>query len=119
VLWQGRAENFWVVQGDVDYFSVNAPLLLQIMPARRFYMGSGLALSYLAHAQGGPLPNNRLGINWVGLLHYRFFCSRAGLELRYQHRLSGQNAPAITDTAGNPIAPFDDSSLQVALTFRF
>lgn len=119
LVWQGREENFWVADGDADYFSVNVPLMLQIMPSRRFYMAGGFGLSYLAHAQGGPLPNNRLGFNWVGLIHYRFCCSRAGLELRWNHRFQSRNAQPITDVNGNVIAPFDDSSLQLAFTVRF
>ena len=118
VLWQGREQNFWIANGDVDYFSVNVPLLLQIMPSKRFYLASGLGLSYLVHAQGGPMPNNRLGVNWVGLLHYRF-CNRVGLELRAHHRFQNQDAPALTDINGNVIPAFNDSSLQFALTFRF
>ncbi|MGH1337365.1 MAG: hypothetical protein ACRBFS_14680 [Aureispira sp.] len=119
LIWQGREENFWVANGDTDYFSVNLPLMLQIMPSKGFYMASGFGLSYLAHAQGGPLPNRRLGLNWVGLLHYRFCCSRVGLELRWNHRFQSPNAPTSTDVNGNIIDPFNDSSLQCALSFRF
>lgn len=119
LIWQGRDENFWVADGDADYFSVNVPLMLQIMPSRGFYMASGFGLSYLAHAQGGEMPNNRSGLNWVGLLHYRFCCSRAGLELRWNHRFQNPNAPTSTDANGNIIDPFNDSSLQLALTVRF
>ena len=82
-------------------------------------MASGLGLSYLAHTQGGPMPNRRLGLNWVGLIHYRFCANRVGLEFRWNHRLQGSNAPTSTDVNGNVIDPFNDSSLQFALTFRF
>ncbi|MFK7797294.1 MAG: hypothetical protein AB8E82_07545 [Aureispira sp.] len=118
IVWQGREDHFWAGNGDVDYFSINVPLMLQIMPSRNFYVAGGLGWSYLAHAQGGPMPNNRSGLNWVGLMHYRFFCSRAGLELRWNQRFQRPNAPSSTDVNGNIIAPFNDTSLQLALTIR-
>lgn len=119
LVWQGRDDNFWVGKGDVDYFSVNVPLMLQIMPSRNFYMAGGLGFSYLVHTQGGPIPNNRFGMNWVGLVHYRFPCSRTGLELRWNQRIQNPNAPSSTDVNGNVIAPFNDTSLQLALSIRF
>jgi hypothetical protein len=119
LVWQGREDNFWVGSGDVDYFSVNVPLMLQIRPSRNFYMAGGLGLSYLVHAQGGPMPNSRFGMNWVGLAHYRFPCSPVGLELRWNQRFQRPNAPSSTDVNGNVIAPFNDTSLQLALSIRF
>lgn len=119
VLWQGQKKNFWVADGDVDYFSVHVPFMLQIMPSNRFYIASGLGLSYLAHAQGGSLPKNRLGFNWVSVLHYRFCCNRIGLELRWNHHFKNPNTSTYTDVNGKVIAPFDNSSLQFAFTVRF
>lgn len=117
VLWHGSEHNFWE-GGDVDYFSINAPLMLQIRPSKNFYVGGGVGVNYLVHAAGGEAPDNRLGFNWLGLIHYRFF-DRVGLEVRWNQRFQQLQSLVSGDNNNNAAPAFDDTSLQVALTIRF
>lgn len=114
--WQGSETDFWK-NTDADYFSVNAPLMLQLGLGRGLHAAGGLGVSYLLHTQGGQMPTERFGLDWVALLHYRFCCSRFGLEVRYTHRM-GSQVNASPDPATG-VQPFNPSSLQAGLTFRF
>jgi hypothetical protein len=117
VLWHGSQNHFWQ-GGDVDYFSVNAPVMLQIRPAKNFYIGGGVGVNYLVYAHGGEVSGNRLGFNWLGLVHYRFF-DRVGLEVRWNQRFQQLQSLVSGDNNNNAAPAFDDTSLQVALTVRF
>lgn len=115
-LWQGSEENFWSTN-DADYISVNAPLMLQFRLSPGLYIAGGAGVSYLLHTQGGAIPGDRFGFDWVGVLHYRFGYTPIGLELRYMHRM-GSDLNAIADpTTG--VRPFNPTSIQAAFTIRF
>lgn len=116
VVWQGSEKNFWS-QADAAYLSVNAPLMLQIRLSRGLYIAGGVGVSYLLHAERGPLPTDRFGVDGVGVLHYRFRRSCVGFELRYLHRLGSRPNAALEPTTG--VQPFNPSSVQAAFTFRF
>ncbi len=116
VVWQGAEGHFWR-RDDVDYISANAPLMLQIGLSRGWYFAGGVGVSYLIHAEGGSLPSERFGLDWVGVLSYRFRHSRVGFELRYMHRMGSQPNAALDPTTN--LQPFNPSSAQAAFTFRF